>query len=207
MAQLKAMRGGPAIILLVLLIIALIFGGFLWFDFLGFISAREVVTPILTLLRLRRPDAGGNPDSPFLLDEQRLALIREELALREEELNGREQGIGNLETALEERQAALAERETALEDREKSFNDRVNQYDDKVRNLRQASQYYVGMQPAQAVERLQAMADQDVIDILRMTETIAQESGATSVVSYWLSLMSAERAADLSRKMIKKPEA
>jgi flagellar protein FlbB len=63
------------------------------------------------------------------------------------------------------------------------------------------------MQPALAVERLLAMGDQDVIDSLRMTETIAQETGATSVVSYWLSLMPADRSADLSRKMLKKPEA
>jgi flagellar protein FlbB len=49
------------------------------------------------------------------------------------------------------------------------------------------------------------MNDQDAIDVLRMTETIAQAEGTTSVVAYWLSLMPPERAAELQRKMTGRP--
>ncbi len=133
-------------------------------------------------------------------------MQQEELALRMEELDNREKEIQTMESEVIQMREALEERENALEDKEKSFNDRLKQYDNRSANLRQASQYYVGMAPKLAVERLLAMEDQDVVDILRVTETIAAEGGNASMVSYWLSLMPAERAADLSRKMLKKPE-
>jgi flagellar protein FlbB len=38
-----------------------------------------------------------------------------------------------------------------------------------------------------------------------MTEEIAQREGTTSIVSYWLSLLPPERAAELQRKMTTRP--
>jgi flagellar protein FlbB len=38
-----------------------------------------------------------------------------------------------------------------------------------------------------------------------MTETIAQAEGTNSIVAYWLSLMPAERAVELQRKMTGRP--
>jgi flagellar protein FlbB len=61
------------------------------------------------------------------------------------------------------------------------------------------------MQPQNAVAILVASDDQNVIDILRRTEEIAAETGASSMVAYWLSLMPAERAAQIQRKMLEKP--
>lgn len=207
MAQFKAVRSGPTILLLILLILALALGGFIWFDFLGFVDARQIVSPVLSLLRIRQPAAVEDPEALNLLDQERLKMQLEELALRVEDLDIREGAIRDAETQLVQLRDSLDERESALTEKEKSFNDRLNQYDNRDKNLRQASANFVGMQPALAVERLLAMGDQDLIDILRITETIAQESGRVSVVSYWLSLMPPERAADLSRKMLKKPEA
>ena len=48
---------------------------------------------------------------------------------------------------------------------------------------------------------LLAMDDQDVIDVLRVTEEQAAEAGEVSLVAYWLSLMPSDRAAVLQRKM------
>jgi flagellar protein FlbB len=48
------------------------------------------------------------------------------------------------------------------------------------------------------------MEDQDVIDLFRVTEEQAAEAGEISLVAYWLSLMPAERAAALERKMARK---
>ena len=53
---------------------------------------------------------------------------------------------------------------------------------------------------------LVAMDDQTVIDVLRKVEEIAKEKGASSLGSYWLSLMPADRAAEVQRKMLSKPE-
>ena len=59
--------------------------------------------------------------------------------------------------------------------------------------------------PADAVEILNAMEDQDVIDTLRKVEQLAQAAGKMSQVSNWLSLMPPERVATLQRKMTNKP--
>jgi flagellar protein FlbB len=61
------------------------------------------------------------------------------------------------------------------------------------------------MNPAQAVGILTAMDDQDVIDIFRKTEEIAQAEGAASLVSVWLSRLPPARAAELQRKMASRP--
>ncbi len=206
MAKFKAVRAGSTIVLLLLLIIVMGLGGLIWFDYLGFIDARKIAAPVLSFLRINQPEPLENVDSPGFLDQERIKMQQEELALRMEELDNREKEIQTMESEVIQMREALEERENALEDKEKSFNDRLKQYDNRNANLRQTSQYYVGMAPKPAVDRLLAMEDQDVIDILRITETIAGEEGKASMVSYWLSLMPAERAADLSRKMLKKPE-
>jgi flagellar protein FlbB len=49
------------------------------------------------------------------------------------------------------------------------------------------------------------MDDQDVIDVLRKTDELAQAGGSQSIVPYWLSLMDSQRAAEISRKMVSRP--
>lgn len=206
MARFQAVRTGSTVLLLLLLILALAFGGLVWFDYLGFVDARQLVSPVLRLVGIDRPDPIDNVEAIDLLDQERFMKQQDELILRMEELDQREQGIEVQEAEIRQMMEALEERENALTEQEKSFNDRLKRYENRNANLRQASRYYVGMPPQQSVERLLAMEDQDVIDLLRTTEEIAQEEGAASMVSYWLSLMPAERAAELSRKMLKKPE-
>ena len=48
------------------------------------------------------------------------------------------------------------------------------------------------------------MEDMDIVDIFRITEQQAEAEGQTSLVSRWLALMPADRAATLSRKMAQK---
>ena len=52
---------------------------------------------------------------------------------------------------------------------------------------------------------LLAMEDQLAIDVLRSVDEIAEEEGKNSMVPYWLSLMPADRAATIQRKMTTKP--
>jgi flagellar protein FlbB len=126
-------------------------------------------------------------------------LRSEELQYREETLSGREQEI--LQQAAE-----IDEQRTALEDQEKSLTERIRQYDIKVENIRQNAKNLNGMPPRNAVAILLAMNDQDMIDHLRMVEQLAQEAGEDSTVAYWLSLMPADRAAAIQRKMAVKPK-
>ena len=205
MAVSPGIRPGPRIFVLFLLIVALVFGGLLWFDYLGIINAKDTIAPVLSLLRIRTRTPIDDVEAPELLDEQRLEKQWEALALRAEEQDRREEAVVQQEAEVQQKLESLKEMEKALEEREKSFNERTSQYDNKRANLEQSSAYLVGMPPDNAVEILRRMEDQDVINLLRTTEELAQAAGEDSIVSYWLSLMDPERAAVLQRKMVKRP--
>jgi len=196
---------GLRIIVLLLLIVVLVFGGLIWFDYLGLLNVKETLSPLFALVGIGVPKKAAVPDYPEMLDEDRIARQLEALTLREEELDRREEQIAAGEAEVLQKQESLKEREQALEEREKSFNDRIKQYENRNASLRNISQNLVGMPPQKAVDRLLEMDDQDVIDLLRITDQIALESGEDSITAYWLSLMPAERAAEVQRKMLKKP--
>ena len=140
------------------------------------------------------------------LDEDRLLKQREALDIFKEELDKREADIAAVEKQNEEVSAELAEREKNQEEREKTFNSTVKKYDDKNINVEQIANNLNGMRPQAAVDILIAMDDQTVIDVLRKVEELAAANGTSSMGSYWLSLMPSERAAEIQRKMISKPE-
>lgn len=88
----------------------------------------------------------------------------------------------------------------------KTFKQNIKKYDDKNVNIEQIAANLNGMAPQNSVSILLAMDDQVVIDVLRKVEEIAKRTGTASMGSYWLSLMPAERAAEIQRKMLSKPE-
>ena len=99
----------------------------------------------------------------------------------------------------------LTDKQTAQEEREKTFNNEVKKYDDRRVNIEQIVQNLEGMQPKNAVDIMNKMDDQDVIDVLRRADEDATAAGTSSMVAYWLSLMPADRAAEIQRKMANKP--
>lgn len=212
MAGISAVKTGSKIAALVLLILILVLGGFVWFDYLGLINVKEMMSPIVAPVAGRLgldfglPEPIENVEDTNLLAKERLSKQQQALNLRENELDLREQDIQNAEAEIKQMLASLEERETAFKEQEKSFNDRLKAYDNRNANLRQAAEYFVGMPPEAAVKMFLEMDDQDVIDILRAHQRISDEEGKASMVSYWLSLMPAERSAALNRKMLKKPE-
>jgi len=193
---------GFRIVLLVLLIGVLALGGLVWFDYLGVVDARRTLAPVFTLFGARRPAVEA--EDPELLEKERLSKQLEAVAVRAEELGAREQTLAAKEQELAQKVEQVQEREKAVEDREKLFNERVKAYDNRRENLVKNSAYLVGMPPDKAVKIMLAMEDQDVIDLMRVTEEQAVEAGETSLVAHWLSLMPADRAAALQRKMARK---
>jgi len=193
---------GFRIVILILLVAVLALGGLVWFDYLGVVDARRTLAPVFALFGARRPPLSA--EDPLLLDKERLAKQLESVAVRAEELAAREQALAAQEQELAQKIQLVQEREKAVEDREKLFNERVKAYDNRRENLIKNSAYLVGMPPDKAVKILLAMEDQDVIDLMRVTEELAVEAGETSLVAYWLSLMPADRAAGLQRKMARK---
>jgi flagellar protein FlbB len=107
------------------------------------------------------------------------------------------------EGEIEQLTAKLELQEESLQNQEESLSDRTAAFDDRRVNLEQNSRYLVGMQPRNAVDILLQMEDPDIIELLQVTEEIAQQEGSVSLVSFWLSQMPAERAADLQRKFVR----
>ena len=140
------------------------------------------------------------------LDEDRLNKQKQAIDIRIEELDKREADLEESESKNAQIAAELAEREKNQEEREKTFNLTVKKYDDKEVNIEQIANNLNGMRPEAAVAILEAMDDQIVIDVLRKVEEMAKENGSSSMGSYWLSLMPSDRAAEIQRKMLSKPE-
>ncbi|WP_010260108.1 periplasmic-type flagellar collar protein FlbB [Treponema primitia] len=194
------------VFLLLLLIAILAGGGLVWFDYLNVIDAKAVLAPVYRLIGLQpRSQAETGEDEFLSLDAERLAIRLEALELRNMEMEQKEQELVSRQDQIEQMAQDLEERQKALDERENSFNAMVEDADIRSRNVEQNARYLNGMPPERAVGIITNMNDQDAIDVLRKTEEIAQAEGSASIVSYWLSLMPPERAAELQRKMAGRP--
>jgi flagellar protein FlbB len=200
-AEFSEVSPGVRIFLLALLLVVLALAGIVWFDYLGLIDARDALAPVWRITGLRQRAGGIADDDPNLLDKERLAKEQEALVLRTEDLERSRQALAAETANLSQIAEQLAEREQAVEAREKAFNERENTFENRRVNLAQNAGYLIGMRPQDAIVRLAAMEDQDVIDIFRITEEEAAKAGESSLVAYWLSLMDPARAAVLMRKM------
>jgi flagellar protein FlbB len=196
---------GKVIVLLVL-ILALAGGGIVWFDYLNVIDAKTVLAPVYRLIgREGRSQPKIESDAAISLDAERLAVRLEALELRNREMDNRDQELQSRYGEIEQMAQELEARQKALEEQENSFNASIREAETKDRIVEQNARYLNGMPPQQAVGILTAMDDQDAIDVIRKTEEIAQAEGTTSIVSFWMSLMTPERAAELQRKMTNRP--
>ena len=205
MANYGATGTGLRIVALLLLVAVLLVGGVLWFDFLGIVEARSTLAPIRRLLGLAEQPTVEQLADPLLLERERLQSETEALDLIREDLERRELAVAQREAEIEQITAELEAARTSLENQEKSLNDRLTAFDDRRVNLEQNSRYLVGMPPSNAVEIMLQMEDPDIIELLQVTEDIAQREGSASLVSFWLSQMPAERAAELQRKFVRRP--
>ena len=196
-------------IVLILIILILIVGGLLWFDRLGVVNVKSLFSPVYKVLHKEaQTSQTASQSKPLVanLDEDRLKKQREANDIYKEELDKREADIAALEAQNAQIAAELKEREKNQEEREKTFNQTIKKYDDRNINVEQIANNLNGMTPQASVAILVAMDDQTVIDVLRKVDEIAVRKGSSSMVSYWLSLMPSERAAEIQRKMINKPE-
>ena len=197
------------VIAMLLLIVILILGGLLWFDYLGVINAKETFAPIYNMLGLQVQTSTTNIeiDSALIanLEDDRFSKRMESLDILSQELDQREENVvveekKNLQIASE-----LDEMKKTLEEQQITFSKEVKKYDDRNVNIVQNAKDLASMKPTDAVEILNSMEDQDVIDTLRKVNEIAEAEGAMSQVSNWLSMMPADRVAEIQRKMTSKP--
>jgi flagellar protein FlbB len=205
------------VIVLLFLILILTGGGILWFDYLNIIDAKNVLGPVFNVLqgvpiinRILPPGAGRTQapikgDELLNLDAERAAILMEAVDLRNMELEKQEQDIQIRRGQIEQMAQELEDRQKALDEQEKSFNALLSDAEIKDRTVERNAINLTSMPPQRAVGILAAMDDQDVIDVLRKTDQLAQAGGSQSIVPYWLSLMESQRAAEISRKMVSRP--
>jgi flagellar protein FlbB len=205
------------IVVLLFLILILAGGGILWFDYLNVFDAKHVTGPVFNALRsvplvnriippgeTRRPSFPGE-DGVLSLDAERFAVAMEAVDLRIMELERREQDIQSRRGYIEQMAQELEERQKNLDERENSFNALLSDAEIKDRTVERNAINLTNMPPQRAVGILEAMDDQDVIDVLRKTDELAEAAGSSSIVPFWLSLMESQRAAEISRKMVSRP--
>jgi flagellar protein FlbB len=204
-AEFSEVRPGVRITILLLLLVVLLLGGTIWFDYLGILDAKGILAPLYGLVGMQRRGAAPAADDPNLLDRERLAVQADALSLQQQELDARQGTLDTREKELAQLAQDLSDKEGAIGAREKAFNERVKAFENRRVNLVQNAKYLVGMPPANARDILVRMEDQDVIDVFRIVEDEARKAGEESMVAYWLSLMPADRAATLQRKMARSP--
>lgn len=196
----------PQIVLLMLLIVGLVIGGLIWFDYLGIVDVNDTLAPVLSLVGIAERQGTGDPGDVMLLDRARLEKQQEAVTLREAQLDQSRQELQQQQQEVEELIQTLQSREDEIADRENSLNERLQRYENRRAVLEENSRNLTSMAPNAAVEILVSYDDQLLIDTLRVTEELAQEAGEVSLVSVWLSRMPPQRAADIQRKMTIKPD-
>ena len=196
----------PRLFGLSLLVIVLAVGGALWFDFLGLIDVTDTFAPALRLVGLEPGPRDVRPDDPLLLENERLGKREEALAILGDELREFELSLERRDLELQAYADQLAEREAALVDRENSVIEALRQVENKRAALVRLSNYLTGMPPAAAVEILVNYPDPLLLDVLLMTDELAEERGQISLVAFWLSQMPSDRAAAIGEKLELLPE-
>lgn len=196
------------VIVLILLIIILIFAGVFLFDYLGLINAKSFFYPLYSVLGFQKNQNINEVSSisgPGDLDADMLAKRLEALQIRCEELDKKEADIKAVIAENEQIAAELDERTVMLDEREKTFQMLVKEANDRDANIKQIAIYLYNMRPQDAVEKLLALGDQDLIAVLRSAEAYSVERGQNSPVSHWFSLMPSDRAGEIQRKMMNSP--
>ncbi|UCB47010.1 MAG: hypothetical protein JSV25_06225 [Spirochaetota bacterium] len=203
MSTATAVRTVLKVFFLLLLLIAIILGGIYWFDHLGLLNYRRVIGPLEQYLPSFMQRGEEVIDDPFLLERELLSKQEEVLTARYDELEILVSDLEQKELELKEIEAKLTEEMKRLEEEKKVLSEKLSEYDNYRENIVTQAEYFTGMPPDAAVERLAQLDDLLVIDILRQIDRTAEEEGRLSVVPYFLSLMDPKKAAGIQRKMTK----
>jgi flagellar protein FlbB len=200
------------VIVLLLLVAVLAAGSIIWFDYLNVIDAKTVLAPLYRFIgREGRRQPSPMPEADFNLDLERLITRLEALELEKMELEKKRQELDARDGEINQMAQELEERQKALEEQENSLRAQLADAENKERNIETVARNLTNMQPERAVGIISAMDDQDVLDVLRKAEELAQAAGTASLVPFWLQLMAgtpegAARAAELNRKMVTRPQ-
>jgi len=200
------------VLVLLLLVLVLAAGSIIWFDYLNVIDAKTVLAPLYRFIgREGRTQPKTEPDADLNLDLERLITRLEALELEKMELEKTRQELVARDGEIEQKAQELEEQRKAVEEQANSLKAQIADAENKEKNIETVARNLTNMQPERAVGILSAMDDQDVLDVLRKAEELAQAAGTASLVPFWLQLMAATpegaaRAAELNRKLVGRPQ-
>ena len=200
------------VLVLFLLVLVLAAGSIIWFDYLNVIDAKTVLAPLYRFIgREGRTQPKTEPDADLNLDLERLITRLEALELEKMELEKTRQELVARDGEIEQKAQELEEQRKAVEEQANSLKAQIADAENKEKNIETVARNLTNMQPERAVGILSAMDDQDVLDVLRKAEELAQAAGTASLVPFWLQLMAATpegaaRAAELNRKLVGRPQ-
>ncbi|MBN2352018.1 MAG: flagellar protein FlbB [Spirochaetales bacterium] len=198
MAEYSTIPVSLRIIVLLLVIAFLLILGFVVISSLGIFDARGLLTPFYKLFGISSPTPVDTTD-PLLLVHQREMKNRDALDLREQELDLKEKDLSSREAQVGEKEGILSDKEKSLTEMEKSLNQDTKSLDDRRRRLEQESLQFRSMPPENAVKILNEMDIEEVIEVLRVTDELANKENEQSIVPYWQSLMPPDRVAKIQR--------
>ena len=107
----------PQIILLIFLLLGLIAGGLLWFDYLGLVDVKDRFAPVLGVAGIDERSETPDPDDVMLMDRLRLEKLQEAITIREAELEQAREGLADERLDLEQEQQELQQRLAEVEER------------------------------------------------------------------------------------------
>jgi flagellar protein FlbB len=199
MPEYSSIPMGLRIFVLLLIVILLVILGMFILNSLGIVDSRTLLSPILGLFNVQT-ETKIDVSDPMLLAKQRLAKDYEAVDLLQQEVQKLQSEADSKNQEATQKMDDLAEREKQLSEREKLLNQQTKEGDDRMRRLEQMSRQFLGMPPKDAVNVMLAMNVQEVIDVMKITEAMAQQAGEDSIVPYWLSIMPADKAAEIQEK-------
>ncbi len=193
-------------VLLLLLIVALVIGGIIWFDFLGVIDRGNTLDFITTRLGIAKSEPiKDETENIYLLDAVRIIKEREAIEQMEVVLKSREEAITLEEAKNKQIQEELKEKENSIIDKEKSLNEALSRYNDEQKNLETTVKYLGELPPQSVVAILNNYPILKIVDTLRKEDELAQQNNRVSNSATWILFMEPKMAAEVQDMMIKKP--
>ena len=196
----------PRIFGLLMLVIILVTGGAVWFDYLGLIDVTRFLAPALRWVGLQPREDEVEAENPLLLESSRLGKREEALLLLQDELDRWEAELESREAGLQQLEQQLEERRAEIDDLENSLTERLRQVENERAARVKLSGYLTSQAPEDAVAQMVEYPDDLLIDVLLITDELAEEQGGFSYVPVWLSLFPRERAATIAEKIALRPE-
>ncbi len=140
---------------------------------------------------------GGQVTDTGIRAEDPLNVQKEEAKKRNAMLDEREKKIEELEASLEKEKEELEVLKNALLQKERELNEKEEQFENKKieesnreQNIKDLAGKFMNMQPESAVDLLLGSPIMDVIDVMREMDRLAAEQGTSSIVPFFLQLMS-----------------